>query len=1214
MAPAVDFDPEAPIPAPFRPPREWLESPPDWFDVEKRGLVQIDFTTGRVAALVAPRKECLLDGSDTCWTAPQSPTNYEFAHVGTVVTDDGDPVRIANVGGGVPHADPRLPFDAAALHYANTATRRMVGRFKDTEDGIVFLGSMWPGTTQRDAFECMASALSGDWRWIQTLNGYELVGAQLVNNPGFRPLPARAAAFSPRPAVVASASTSDPAPVFGQWREAHPAIDAATRLTRLTEGVAALLTPDEDLPPAVTAAPGRERGGTVKKVKRALSNAEFMARRRQRGIKRSAEQAVDKDGDGKVFDNTPAERPATAVERALGARLRVGKPVNNSKTLLRGVQRGDANAVSGIRAQSKSSYVPGDSADDLVKKVIGDRPDGADGVNWDAAKRYVVQEHSRLAKAMPGNKPGPQINAVRNVDAKPNTDASTAEKRARDLLEKKKNPALPDPEMDFSPEAVANMPGVEGGTGTPDDPIKVTDINTAAALLANTDYRIELERPDEVATLLRDLADAAQEAKAARDAELKELQAKVDAGDMTPEEFAQASAVVASKVPSFDLCRVSVPGTNLFCPDSEKIQTGGRPRTEMPQFATNKPQPGSRAEAMERNPYGWVEVQDEYYQHLRDRDVLVKEQVQVPASHMKASQSQINGGNVGQTMLDLENGKEIPGRVVVTTDNYIVDGHHRHAATVGVDYMDGKDDGMTMPVDVVDMPITQALDDALVYTSAAGFAPNGVDGKPDPEFTVLDRVFARATSDELARWSELPDIYEPVQKKLDAELARRSQNAEGSSMTVGDIREMPGVTAGYGTLEEPFVVSDVNTAAQLLAEGNFKVQLNQPDEIATLLDELNALVADAKAKGDEAPNYDLCRVVIPGTNVFCTGSNPTGGLRPRAEMPQYASPEPLPDSPAAADRARRLAEYDALPDSHPDKGKPPPWADMTDNYYEFLRADDVNIVTGYKDKAPSHMRVSQSELNGGKVAGITQSYTDELDRIEQRRKIGPDGEFTYSVEKDKETKTITVPGLSSEDADAARDAVLSGEFGDGTILMNNDGYIIDGHHRWAALVALQTELGVDLPISVTRVDLDIQEVLDSGVVFAAVNGIAPANAAGKPDREFKDGALEKAAMRLPDATLQRMIEVPGAIAPVKTRLQSMVSARRMSTADLERMLRSPDLDPAMKAVYEMVLQARQSAEAAAPKVAALADTPVARALRVLANPAEVSPRVVHYLR
>jgi hypothetical protein len=302
-------DPDALIPVPYSPPREWFTEIPDWFD-PTGSLIQVDWDTGRVAALVAPYGDCLLDGSAQCWSPPVSNTGYEYAHVGTVIADDGEPVRVANVGGGVAHASPYATPSVAQDHYANTASRKMVGRYVDSPEagGIVFVGSMYPGSTNRDALECLSCALSGDWRWVQALNDYEMVGSQLVSNPGFRPVPGRvrmaALRFVSQGAKVAAAVCGGVERIVGEWTPVHvddddssSFADAGLHLAALADKVVDLIDAsgvDVELP-ARTAAFGR-RGPKI---------------------------PVDKDRDGRVFDGTKREMPAPPRPKRL-TRVAIG--------------------------------------------------------------------------------------------------------------------------------------------------------------------------------------------------------------------------------------------------------------------------------------------------------------------------------------------------------------------------------------------------------------------------------------------------------------------------------------------------------------------------------------------------------------------------------------------------------------------------------------------------------------------------------------------------------------------------------------------------------------------------------------------------------------------------------------------------------------------------------------------------------------------------
>src|SRR5215831_6877655 len=65
----------------------------------------------------------------------------------------------------------------------------------------------------------------------------------------------------------------------------------------------------------------------------------------------------------------------------------------------------------------------------------------------------------------------------------------------------------------------------------------------------------------------------------------------------------------------------------------------------------------------------------------------------------------------------------------------------------------------------------------------------------------------------------------------------------------------------------PLRTNDVKEAAKALAEGR-EVILEQPDEIATLIDELGRQAAEAQRMGLAAPKIDLGKVSVEGTNLF----------------------------------------------------------------------------------------------------------------------------------------------------------------------------------------------------------------------------------------------------------------------------------------------------------------------------------------------------------
>ena len=236
-----DFNPAEPIPVPHLPPRDWFESVPEWWDPDT-ALIQIKLDgpeAGRVAALVAPEGECYLGNGPGggCWKAPKSATNYEYAHVGSTVTAEGDQIRTAAIAGNLDHASTAasLSFGDVVNHYnSDTSTRRFRVRYRDLPGvGVVAVGAIEPGTTKWEGISAMSSALSGDWRYVQSLRQHEMTGSQLVNNPAFRPVPRRqqaryavTAALPEEFAVTAGmcAECADEAlaeaPMIGQWEPA----------------------------------------------------------------------------------------------------------------------------------------------------------------------------------------------------------------------------------------------------------------------------------------------------------------------------------------------------------------------------------------------------------------------------------------------------------------------------------------------------------------------------------------------------------------------------------------------------------------------------------------------------------------------------------------------------------------------------------------------------------------------------------------------------------------------------------------------------------------------------------------------------------------------------------------------------------------------------------------------------------------------------------
>jgi hypothetical protein len=162
------------------------------------------------------------------------------------------------------------------------------------------------------------------------------------------------------------------------------------------------------------------------------------------------------------------------------------------------------------------------------------------------------------------------------------------------------------------------------------------------------------------------------------------------------------------KAPNYDLCNVSVKGSNIFC--TEKLRTpehpNGVPRIKMPQLG-GEPVPGSRADALPRKSgKTTINGSEAFVGHLKELGIKTT-RATVPAAHLKASQAELVGPKVASMMVsDKDLGSE---PIFISRDNYVIDGHHRWAAQVGRDALDGVLGDVPMAVIRVDAPVSEVL-------------------------------------------------------------------------------------------------------------------------------------------------------------------------------------------------------------------------------------------------------------------------------------------------------------------------------------------------------------------------------------------------------------------------------------------------------------------------------------------------------------------------
>jgi len=125
-----------------------------------------------------------------CFQPIQSPTGYERFHQGVAVTAAGG-IRSGLIGGDG-HAPPHLDVVQAMAHYQDPNRGIMETVLYENDLGIYAHGSITPQATAPDVKLILASALSGDWRYIVNMrlpsgsftDGWDCLGPCMVLRPG----------------------------------------------------------------------------------------------------------------------------------------------------------------------------------------------------------------------------------------------------------------------------------------------------------------------------------------------------------------------------------------------------------------------------------------------------------------------------------------------------------------------------------------------------------------------------------------------------------------------------------------------------------------------------------------------------------------------------------------------------------------------------------------------------------------------------------------------------------------------------------------------------------------------------------------------------------------------------------------------------------------------------------------------------------------------
>jgi hypothetical protein len=164
---------------PLAPPSAWFTDP----QLNEKTPLTVT-AAGQVYGHLAAWNECHRDVSNrSCVLAPKSFKEYAPFHLGSVVTAEGDTVKVGKIVQDTRHADVRLGYTQAAIHYDDTGDEVAVVRAGEDDYGIWVAGAIVPDATTRKVAKLRRSPISGDWRGVD--GHLELTAALAVNVPAF---------------------------------------------------------------------------------------------------------------------------------------------------------------------------------------------------------------------------------------------------------------------------------------------------------------------------------------------------------------------------------------------------------------------------------------------------------------------------------------------------------------------------------------------------------------------------------------------------------------------------------------------------------------------------------------------------------------------------------------------------------------------------------------------------------------------------------------------------------------------------------------------------------------------------------------------------------------------------------------------------------------------------------------------------------------------
>lgn len=178
-------------------------------------------------------------------------------------------------------------------------------------------------------------------------------------------------------------------------------------------------------------------------------------------------------------------------------------------------------------------------------------------------------------------------------------------------------------------------------------------------------------------------------------------------------------------VPKVNLCRVGLENLDLYC--KQNIGIG---RINMPQFI-GAPRARSLAQQLPKKRGGRVDGSEQFKKFLLSRGYTLTAK-RVPSHKLKATQNELIGSKIAGIWWMLKENPNHPmlkSPIFISSDNYVLDGHHRWASLTGADIEDGQLGDVQINALQINVPIKQLVKLANEFVDSFGIMPESGVGK-----------------------------------------------------------------------------------------------------------------------------------------------------------------------------------------------------------------------------------------------------------------------------------------------------------------------------------------------------------------------------------------------------------------------------------------------------------------------------------------------------